>query len=76
MGWQPGPGSWAGASPDRESGTPGDAPSARDPRLAVTGTGTGTDLVARIPGVMLPGLAPLRRDAHSSHTCRTSSSRW
>ena len=37
MGWQPGPGSGAGASPDRGPGGPGEAPPARDPRLALFG---------------------------------------
>ena len=34
MGWQPGPGSGAGASPDRDPGMPGGTPPVRDPRLA------------------------------------------
>ena len=34
MGWQPGSGGGAGASPDRDPGEPGGASSVRDPRLA------------------------------------------
>ena len=47
MGWQPGPGDTAGASPDRGAGVPGGgmpggAPPVRDPRLALFG-GDGLD---------------------------------
>ena len=42
MGWQPGPGDAAGASPDRGAGVPGGAPPMRDPRLALFG-GDGLD---------------------------------
>ncbi|HWG61964.1 MAG TPA: hypothetical protein VG253_09655, partial [Streptosporangiaceae bacterium] len=37
MGWQPGPGGGAGASPDGGPGVPGGASPARDPRLAAFG---------------------------------------
>jgi hypothetical protein len=46
MGWQPGPGSGAGASPGRDPRLTGGAPPARDPRLADFGAADGQDAVA------------------------------
>ena len=43
MGWQPGPGSGAGASPDRDPRAPGGAPPLRDPRLAGFASDGGRD---------------------------------
>ena len=43
MGWQPGSGSGAGASPDRDPGVPGGAPPVRDPRLAGFASDGGRD---------------------------------
>jgi hypothetical protein len=45
MGWQPGPGSGAGASPDRDPGVP-PVPPVRDPRLAWFAAEDGRDTIA------------------------------
>jgi hypothetical protein len=51
MGWQPGPGDGAGASPDRNPREPGSAPPTRDPRLAWFAVGNGLD--ALVPSGVL-----------------------
>src|SRR5690349_25149529 len=51
MGWQPGPGGRAGASPDRGPGEPGSALPPRDPRLAWFAAENGFD--ALVPSGVL-----------------------
>jgi hypothetical protein len=51
MGWQPGPGGGAGASPDRNPREPGSAPPTRDPRLAWFAADNGLD--ALVPSGVL-----------------------
>ena len=43
MGWQPGPGGGAGASPDRDPRVPGGSPPGRDPRLSWFASEDGRD---------------------------------
>jgi hypothetical protein len=58
MGWQPGPGSAAGDSPDR---APGGPPPARDPRLAQFASAEGRD--ALVPSGRLALAADETSDA-------------